>query len=84
MRRLLDRRHRDLALDIPLRMARDRHELVPECKALVLDDDRPAGGAEGLSGSEGYGPDPEAVICSGASDQITAFASELGGPGPVA
>ena len=35
---------------------------VPECKALVPDDARPAGGAEGLSGSEGYGPDPYAII----------------------
>jgi glutathione S-transferase len=43
-------------------IARDRHERVPECKALVPDDARPAGGAEGLSGSEGYGPDPYAII----------------------
>ena len=55
VRRLLDRRHRDLALDLPLRMARDRHERVPECKALVPDGARPSGGAAGLSGSEGHG-----------------------------
>src|SRR5688500_4705246 len=51
--RLFHRRHRDLAVDLALRMADDRHEPVSEREALVSGDRRAARGAEGLQGSKG-------------------------------
>src|SRR5947207_5644280 len=51
--RLFDRRHFDLAVDLALRVADDRHEPVPQCEALVPGDRRATGGAEGLQGSQG-------------------------------
>ena len=60
-RRLLDRRHRNLAVDIALRVADHRHETIPQCQTLVRDHRSAAGGAEGLQGAQGYGPDPDAV-----------------------
>ena len=60
-RRLLDRRHRDLAVDLALRVADDRHEPVSEREALVCGDRQPSGGEEGLQGAEGHRRDSDAL-----------------------
>jgi hypothetical protein len=52
-RRLLDRRHRDLAVGLALRVADVDLNQYPEREALVRRDRQPAGGAEGLQGAEG-------------------------------
>ena len=61
-RRLFDRRYRDLAVDLALRMAQGRSQSIPECEALVRFDRQAPGGAEGLSGAEGRRPGADAVI----------------------
>ncbi len=60
-RRLFDRRHRDLAVDLALRVADHRHETIPQRQTLVRDHRKAPGGAEGLQGAQGHGPDPDAV-----------------------
>ena len=60
-RRLFDRRHRDLALDLALRVADHRHEAVPQRQTLVREHRRAPRRAEGLQGAQGHGPDPDAV-----------------------
>ncbi len=62
-RRLFDRRHRDLAVDQPLRVADHRPEAISECAALVSGDRQQARDAKGLQGAQGRrrGSDPEVI-----------------------
>ena len=59
-RRLFDRRHRDLAVGVALRVADRRSQAVSERAALVSRHRQQAGDAEGLQGAEGRrrGADP--------------------------
>ena len=59
-RRLFDRRHRDLAVGLALRVADGRSQHLSEREALVHDHRQAAGRAEGLQGAEGRrrSPDP--------------------------
>ena len=59
--RIFHRRHRDLAMDLALRVADHRPETVPEREALVRNHRRAPGSAEGLQGAEGHGPDADAI-----------------------
>ena len=60
-RRLFDRRHRDLAVDLALRMAEDRPQQVPEREALVHRHRQAPGGAARLQGAEGRRRNSDAV-----------------------
>ena len=62
-RRLFDRRHRDLAVDQPLRVADHRPEAISERAALVSGDRQQARDAKGLQGAQGRrrGSDPEVI-----------------------
>src|SRR5450755_3431108 len=61
-RRLFHRRHRDLAVDLALRMAHRRSQAISQRAALVRDHRRAPRRAEGLQGSQGHGPDPDAEV----------------------
>ena len=85
--RLFDRRHRDLAVDLALRVADDRHEPVSEREALVRGDRQSPGGAEGLQGAEGRRRSPDAVrraisafrcVCDARSARLRASATRYG------
>src|SRR5262249_33653710 len=58
---LFDRRHRDLAVGVAVRVADRRPQPVPQREALVRGDRQPAGGEEGLQGAEGRRRDSHAV-----------------------
>ena len=60
-RSIFHRRHCDLAMDLPFRVADDRPEAVPECEALVRNNRGASGSSEGLQGAQGHGPCADAV-----------------------
>ena len=61
-RRILHRRHRDLAVDVALRVADRRPEAISQRAALVRDHRHAPRRAEGLQGAQGRGADPAAEM----------------------
>src|SRR5262249_5165281 len=76
-RSILHRRHRDLAMDLPFRMADDRPEAVSECEALVRDDRGASGSSEGLQGAEGHGPCADAVGGRSREDSAAKYPNQV-------